>query len=319
MRQAGSGERPTIVVLGGINMDIFAVAPRLPETGETVVGSRYFITPGGKGANQAVACARLGALCRMVGRVGADAFGHELLDSMARAGVDVSGVAEDTEHASGVAILDVEETTGQNRIIQVPGANWATGPEDAARAVAAMEGAHALMLQLEVPPQVSLEVARQAHARGCWVVLDPAPARPFPLEMWRYLHVMTPNETEAEPLVGLPVTGLQEARAAARDLRLGGAPAAVVKLGEKGAAWADRHGEGILPAYPVRAVDTVGAGDAFNAGLAVALAEGRPMQEALRWAMAAGALAVTRPGAQEAMPTRAEVEALLGGGGLPRH
>jgi len=302
-----------IVVLGGINMDLVVRTPRFPRPGETVVGRDFFTTPGGKGANQAVACARLGARTALVGRVGADLFGPRLLGDLEREGVDASGVAQDPEAPSGVALIAVDDT-GQNQIIQVPGANARCGSEEVERVARALVGADLLLLQLEVPPEASLESARRARALGVGVVFNPAPARPFPPDLLALTDWLTPNETEAEALVGFPVRGPQEEERAVRAL-LDRAPlrGVVVTLGERGAVWGTREGMGRVPAFPVRAVDTVGAGDAFTAGLAVALAEGRPFPEAVRFACACGAVCVTRPGAQVSMPRREEVEALLRG------
>ncbi len=302
--------QPTIVVLGSINMDLVAITARVPVAGETVVGQRFFTAPGGKGANQAVAVARLGARARMVGRVGRDAFGPVLKAGLEASGVDVSGVAEDAAASSGIAMIIVD-AAGQNRIIAVYGANMACDQAQLEAARAALAGADALMLQLEVPLEVSLEAARYARATGVRVVWDPAPALALPPEAYRAVDVLTPNQTEATTLTGVEVVDLASARAAAEALLDMGAAAAVVKLGERGAYYASRDDSGHVPAYRVKVVDTVAAGDAFGGALTVALAEGRGLKEAVRFGAAAGALAVTRPGAQEAMPTRQEVEALM--------
>ena len=203
----------SIVVLGGINMDLVAYASRFPEPGETVVGARFLTYPGGKGANQAVAAARLalrgaeglGVKVKMIGRVGGDAFGREMLDSMAAAGVDVTGVAVDLEASSGIAAINID-ASGQNRIVQVPGANHVCGQEEVELAGEALVRAAVLMLQLEVPLEVSLAAARQAASQGVAVVLDPGPALPLPAELYGYCSYITPNETEAEALVGFPIT-----------------------------------------------------------------------------------------------------------------
>ena len=302
-----------MVVLGGINIDLVVRTPRFPRPGETVVGRDFFTTPGGKGANQAVACARLGARTALVGRVGADLFGPGLLRDLGAEGVDTAGVATDPEAPSGVALIAVDDR-GQNQIIQAPGANARCGPGEVEAVARALEGADLLLLQLEVPPEVSLESARRARAKGVGVVFNPAPAKPFPPALLDLTDWLTPNETEAEALVGFPVAGPGDAERAVRAL-LERAPlrGVVVTLGEQGAVWGTREGEGYVPAFPVQAVDTVGAGDAFTAGLAVALAEGLLLAEAVRFACACGAVCVTRPGAQVSMPRREEVDALLRG------
>jgi ribokinase len=304
----------SVVVFGSINMDLVARAPRLPAPGETVAGSGFFTAPGGKGANQAVAAARLGAATRMVGRVGADGLGGELRDALRAAGVDDAGVLA-TAGPSGVALIAVADD-GQNTIIVVPGANGAVGAEDLGRLERALDGARVLLLQLEVPLEAVVAAAAAARRRGVTVVLDPAPAPAagLPDELYRLADIITPNETEAAALVGFSLGDEAAAARAAAWLceRTGGA--ALVKLGARGALLAAPDGERRLDPFAVAVVDTVAAGDACNGALGAALAEGRPLAEAARWAMAAGALAVTRPGAQGAMPSRDELLGLLGPG-----
>ena len=300
----------SVVVLGGINMDLVTVSRRAPEAGETVVGDRFLTYPGGKGANQAVAAARMGARVSMAGRVGGDSFGQELLGHLRSAGVDVAGIEVDAGTSSGIAVINIDSST-QNRIVQVLGANATCGPAEVSRAVAALEHVSVLMLQLEVPLAASLAAARIAASMGRTVVLDPGPACPLPDEMYGYCSYITPNETEAEALVGFPVVDPASAARAVEEMLARGAGCAVVTMGALGAYYSDGSTSRYLPAHPVVAVDMVAAGDAFNGALAVALAEGMDLDEAMRWAMAAGALAVTRHGAQDSMPRRAEVKAFL--------
>ena len=307
-------EPSRIVVLGGINMDLVATVERFPVPGETVVGRAFTTYPGGKGANQAVAAARLGARVSMIGRVGDDTFGRQLKDGLALEGLDVSGVGVERGMASGIAVIQID-ASAQNQIVQVWGANQRCGSEEVERAEAALAGALVLMLQLEVPVEVSLKAARAVRAHGSLVVLDPAPATGLPLELYALCDCITPNETEAEALVGFSISDTDSAHRAAEELMKRGAKAAVIKMGERGAYYLAEGEGGQVPAFPVKAVDTVAAGDAFNAGLAVALAEGRALGEAVRWGTAAGAVAVTRTGAQDAMPRRDEVEGLLRGAG----
>ena len=196
-----SQKQPSIVVLGGINMDLVTVSPRFPQPGETVVGTRFITYARGKGANQAVAAARMGARCAMVGRVGGDNFGTQLLDGLAMAGVDVSGVGVNPDQSSGIAVIGVDET-GQNCITQVLGANNTCGSEEADSVRRALPGASALLLQLEVSPELSLEVAGDAKAMGITVILDPGPVRSVSDELLGICDVITPNETEAQALVG---------------------------------------------------------------------------------------------------------------------
>jgi ribokinase len=299
----------SVVVFGSINMDLVVRAPRLPAPGETLTGHTFFSVPGGKGANQAVACGRLGMLTKMVGRVGQDVFAVALRESLAAAGVDIAGVVA-TEGPSGVAAIAVDDAA-ENTIVVVPGANGAVGAEDVARLDAALAGARVLLLQLEVPLDAVVAAARAARRRGVTVVLDPAPARELPAELYPLADIITPNETEAGILLGFPVRDEAAAERAARGLLARGVGRVVLKLGGRGVYAADPSAGALHPAFPVTPVDTVAAGDAFNGGLAAALSEGRPFEEALRWGLAAGAISVTRAGAQPSMPSRAELLALL--------
>lgn len=305
------GGPAAVVTLGGINMDLVAYAARFPGPGETVVGQRFITYAGGKGANQAVAAARLGAHSAMVGRVGDDLFGPQLRAGMEAAGVDISGIGIAAGESSGIAVISVD-AAAQNRIVQILGANLHCGAAELAAVERRLPGAAALLLQLETPPELSLAAARRAAALGVRVILDPGPVRSFPEELLRLSDVLTPNETEAEALAGFPVGGPEAAARAAQRLLARGAGAAVIKLGAQGAFYAAADGmAGLQPPFAVAAVDSVAAGDAFNAALAVFLAEGQPLDAAVRAGAAAGALAVTATGAQDAMPTRAAVEALL--------
>ena len=305
-----SGSAPTIVVLGGINMDLIGVASRMPSPGETVVGERFYTAPGGKGANHAVAAARLGANVRLVGRVGADSFGPTLLEGLRGYGVDVEGVAEDPDSASGVAMI-LLDSHRQNHILAVYGANAACDGAQLEAAKRALDGADALLLQLEIPFDVSLAAARHARSRGVRVFWDPAPALDQIRSAYDTIDVLTPNQTEASFLTGLDVTDVGSAAAVAEALLALGVTLAVVKLGELGVYYASGSESGHVEPFKVEAVDTIAAGDAFGAGLAVALCEGKSIRDAVQFGAAAGALAVTRPGAQEAMPDRHEVEALI--------
>ena len=308
-------DSPSIVVLGGINMDLVTVAERFPEAGETVVGSRFLTYPGGKGANQAVAAARMGVATAMVGRVGDDIFGPQLIESLAASGVDVSRVGVELGASSGIAVVNIDAST-QNRIIQILGANTTCGQAEGERVMEALEEASTLMLQLEVSVELSLDVARQAAAMGKRVILDPGPVRSLPQEFYTCCSVITPNETEAQALVGFPVTDVPSAARAASALLERGVEAAVVKLGAQGACYATGQGGQHVPAIPVEAVDSVAAGDAFNGALAASLTAGDSLERAMRLATAAGALAVTKFGAQDSMPLRHDVEDLLARHGL---
>ncbi|MDA0769183.1 MAG: ribokinase [Chloroflexi bacterium] len=306
----GSVNAPIVVVLGSINMDLVATMPRMPVSGETIMGDSFHTTPGGKGANQAVAAAKLGANVRMVGRVGNDAFGPTLLDGLRGHGIDVSGVAIDPSNSTGIAMI-LLESNGQNRIMAVYGANMGCDNAQLEAATRALEGADVLLLQLEVPLEVSLAAAEYARSQGIRVVWDPAPARELPVEAFVAADILTPNQSEAEILTGIRVVDVDSAEAAARAILAKGTSVAIVKLGEEGLVFATKDQVRHLPAFDVNVVDSVAAGDAFGGGLAVGLGEGKALLDAVRLGMASGALAVTMSGAQEAMPTRQEVQALI--------
>jgi ribokinase len=304
---------PHVTVVGSLNMDLVVRAPRIPQPGETIIGSQYRQVPGGKGANQAVAAARLGAHVSMVGRVGHDAFGQALLENLARDGVDHSSVLRHEGAATGVALIVVDDA-GQNSIVVASGANARLSPGDVEAAEAAIRRADVLLLQLESPLETVTWAAEMAQARGLPVVLNPAPARPLPDSLLAMVNVLVPNESETALLAERPVTDRAQAEAAAHALLELGVGAVILTLGERGALLAEPDGVTHVPAFEVTPVDTTAAGDAFVGGLAVALAEGRALAEAVRWGSAAGALATTKEGAQPSLPTRDAVEALLTGG-----
>jgi ribokinase len=301
----------TVLVFGSINMDLVARTPRLPAVAETITGYEFFTAPGGKGANQAVAAARLGAPTKMVGRVGADAFGPELRQNLEAAGVDTSPVFTDTTVSSGVAIIAVDDQA-QNNIIIIPGANGQVGAEDVQRLEQNLPGAKVLLLQLEVPLEAVTAAAQLARQHGVTVILDPAPARDLPLELYAVVDLLTPNEVEAAQLVGFSVKTPADADRAATVLRGRGVETVIIKMGALGVFYAQASGEkSFVPAFKVEAIDTVAAGDAFNGGLAAGLVAGKALPEAIRWGAAVGALSATKRGAQPSMPTQAEFEAFL--------
>jgi ribokinase len=301
----------TVVVFGSLNMDLVVRTPRLPAAAETITGHEFFTAPGGKGANQAVAVARLGAPTKMVGRVGGDAFGRELRQNLTAAGVDVSAVFTDTTVSSGVAVIAVDDNA-QNNIIIVPGANGQIGLADLDRVQTSLAGAKVLLLQLEVPLDAVVAAARLAHERGITVVLDPAPAQELPPELYTLVDIITPNEIEAGQLVGLAIKNPEDAAGVAKMLLSLGVQTVMVKMGALGVIYAQAESEPIfVPAFEINAVDSVAAGDAFNGGLAAALVAGQPLPEAVRWGAAAGALSATKMGAQASMPPRAEFDAFL--------
>ncbi|MBA3468966.1 MAG: ribokinase [Herpetosiphonaceae bacterium] len=299
-----------VVVFGSINMDVVVRLPRFPNPGETLFGHSFFTAPGGKGANQAVAAARLGAMTRLIGQVGADAFGATLLATLQVDKIDIAGVISQPGQSSGVAFISVDDRA-ENRIIVVPGANASIGAAHLARLDAALDGAHVLLLQLEVPLAMVVEAARLARQRGVLVVLDPAPAQTLPTELYALTDILTPNQVEAAMLVGHPVESDADVAQAAQTLLERGVSIVVIKLANKGVYWTDGITAQFVPAFRVVAVDTIAAGDAFNGALAAALAEKQPAHTAISWGMAAGALAVTKSGAQPALPDRTAVMLLL--------
>lgn len=285
---------------------------RFPDAGETVVGNSFAIFPGGKGANQAYAAARLGGKVSMVGQVGNDSHGEWLRQQLASTGVDVTHVQADNAVATGVAVIGVD-SSGQNRIVIAPGANGTFGVERWQACAALVTSGDIVLLQLEIPLATVAHTAQLAKRAGAVVILDPAPAQEIGAELWQWVDYVTPNETELAILTGSLEGPLERSVAAARaaTLRALGARRVLVKMGASGALLLDERGEHYWPAIPVQALDTTAAGDAFNGAFAVALAEGQSEEEAGRFATAAAACSVTRCGAQPSMPLRAEVEALL--------
>jgi ribokinase len=295
-----------IVVVGSVTMDMVTRTPRIPKIGQTVIGTGFETTPGGKGANQAVAAARLGYPVHMVGKVGEDAYGPALLANLAGAGVDTSAT-ETTAGPSGLAPIFLS-AAGENSIVVVPGANGKVDSATVDRHAALIRSAGMVLCQLEIPiDTISHTLALCAEA-GVPVMLDPAPAAPLPDAIWSQVAWFTPNETEAAFYLGETL----EVEDGAKRLLAKGLHGVALKRGAEGAYVAVAGGKAAwVPPFHVEAVNTVGAGDCFNGAFAVALLEGRDPWEAARFASAAAAISVTRPGAQESMPARAEVDAFL--------
>jgi ribokinase len=305
-----NNQRPRICVVGSSNIDLTFRTPRLPRPGETLVGTAFQLGFGGKGANQAVMAARLGAAVTMISRVGRDVFGEQTLRNYREQGIDTTHVRIDAHHSSGVAGIVVDDAS-QNCILIVPGANFALTPQDVQAATPAIQAADALLAQLEVPLEPTLEAFRVARRAGVRTILNPAPARPLPDELLQLTDLCVPNEMESEWLTGRAVTTVEEAEATARAWLRRGTRAVIITLGERGAVAVAGGATERFPAVGVNAVDSTGAGDAFIGSLAVFLAEGRSLPEAVRWANAAAALSVTRPGTQTSLPARAEFEAFF--------
>ena len=300
-----------IVVIGSSNMDLVVNVARQPVAGETVMGQSFFVNPGGKGANQAVAVKRLGGDVTFVTKIGKDLFGQQLRAHYADEKMDLTYVLTDEKNPTGVALITVEEH-GENRIVVVSGANAGLDVAELDFLQSLIDQCDYILLQLEIPLTVIGEVIRLARKAGKRLVLNPAPAMPVPDDWLDGLFLITPNETEAEKLTGIRVADEDGARQAAACFLAKGVRNVVITLGERGALVASGEAMTLVSAGKVRAVDTTAAGDVFNGALVVALAEDRLLCEAARWACTASAIAVTRKGAQESAPYRDEVDNLFG-------
>ena len=302
----------TIAVFGSVNVDVTGFCERLPRPGETVVGTRYSIALGGKGANQAAAIARLGYPVQMIGSIGDDSFGVTARTSLGALGVgcDHLGVAEGAH--TGLALIGVD-AHAENSIVVITGTNGTVGEAEIDSAAATLAEAPVLLIQLEIPLAASLAAAAKVRRKGGLVILDPAPAptRGLSSDALSAVDVVTPNETETEALVGIKPDTIAEAAKASDLLRSRGVATAIIKLGRRGAYFRGRDAEGFVPPFAVKAVNSVGAGDTFNGGWGFALARGDDLPKAVRFAAACGALATTGRGGAEAAPTLAAVEALL--------
>ena len=299
-----------VLVVGSSNTDMIIRVPHIPKPGETILGDAFSMAAGGKGANQAVAAARAGGRVRFIARVGDDLFGRQALDGFAHDGIDVRSVLATSGAASGIALITVDER-GENSISVASGANALLSVADVEAAGDAFAAADIVLLQLESPLETVEAAARAAKGRGIPVILNPAPARDLDDGLLRGVSVLTPNEHEAAMLAGMEVESEQDMREAAARIRARGPRTVVITLGDRGVYASSEGFEGLVPAFKVVPVDTTAAGDVFNGALAVALAEKRPLPDALRFAQAAAAISVTRPGAQPSAPTRAEIDSFL--------
>ncbi len=301
----------SVLVFGSINMDLVACVPHLPLPGETLTGKEFSTIPGGKGANQAVAAARLGVPTHLVGRVGGDSFGQDLIAGLKESGVKCDRIQIDSSTSSGIALIEVEDS-GENRIVIIAGANGEVKPQDVEQLLDLLPTAQVLLLQLEIPLAAVCAAAKAAHQSGVLVMLDPAPApSSLPSDLYPLIDILTPNQVEAGQLVGFPVEDQATAEKAAGVLRSRGVKTVIIKLGAQGCLCATAEGNRWIPAFSVSVVDTTAAGDAFNGGVAAALAEGLSLQQALTWGTATGALSVTQSGAQPSLPNREELMRFL--------
>ena len=299
-----------ICVFGSLNVDMTLFVPRFNMPGETLTGTGMSIFTGGKGGNQAVACARLGAPVRMIGCLGDDANGAMYFDVLRKEGIDVTGMTICKGITSGVAFIEVVPE-GENRIALAVGANGRLTPEVARAQEEAIAECGVYLTQLENPLDAIIEGMKIAKAHGLLVVLDPAPAHPLPDEIFALCDYVTPNETELSILTGMAADTVEQAVEAARTLIKRGAKTVLNKRGAAGVLLVTADTARMIPGFRVNAVDTTAAGDSFNAGFAVGLAEELPIDDAIRLANAVGAISTTKPGAQAAMPSRAQAEALM--------
>ena len=301
-----------VVVVGSANVDFIIQVDRVPRLGETILGRDFLVSLGGKGANQAVAARRTGAEVTFVGKVGRDQHGAHIRKNLEGAGIDVTGLIEDASCHTGVAFILVDPAGG-NQIVVASGCNYHLTPEELESRDDLLAGV-ILLLQLETPLDTILCALQRVKQKGMRTILNPAPATALPLEYFSLIDFLTPNEAEASDLTGVSVTGLGAAEEAGVRLRDMGCGDVIITLGAQGSLWLGKDGAQHFPGFSVRTVDSTAAGDAFNGALAVALSEGKAMEDAIPFANAAGALATTHRGAQESLPDRFAIDTLLSSG-----
>lgn len=300
-------DKPKITVVGSSNMDLVVKSARIPAVGETILGGDFLMVPGGKGANQAVAAAKLGAEVYFIAKLGDDIFGAQSLDNFRREGVNTKHVIQTKEAPSGVALIMVDDK-GNNSIVVAPGANQKLSPADVKAAESDLALSGAVVAQLEIPLETIECAAQLANQSGVAFVLDPAPARELSAKLLKMMDVLTPNETEAQILTGLEVKDQDSARAAAERLLAAGVKTVILTMGVQGYLLADEEKMEFVTARKVEAVDSTAAGDAFTGSLAVGIAQGKTLSEAALFANYVAALSVTKMGAQPSMPTLQEVQ-----------
>lgn len=296
-----------IVVAGSSNTDMVIKADHLPGPGETIIGNTFFMNPGGKGANQAVAVARLGGDVTFIAKTGNDIFGKQSIQLFEEEGIKTDFIIADAKNPSGVAMITVDRNA-ENCIVVASGANGTMVPEDLEKAIGVIERAGIVLMQLEIPLKTVEYIANVAASKGAKVLLNPAPAVELPDSLLKNLYIITPNRKEAEMLSGIEVKNLDDAKEAAKSIKNKGVKVVVVTLGADGAVVVDDEMIMHISTYPVHAVDTTAAGDVFNGALAVGLAEGKDVLSAIAFACKAAALSVTKMGAQASIPRRAEVD-----------
>ncbi|QMW00953.1 ribokinase [Spirosoma foliorum] len=295
-----------ILVVGSSNTDMVVKTQKLPAPGETVLGGTFLMNPGGKGANQAVGAARLGGQVTFVAKVGNDIFGQQAVAGFQQEGINTSYILTDTEHPSGVALINVD-ASGENCITVAPGSNAHLQANETDAALQTASADALVLLQLEIPLPTVEHVVKQAAQQGLRVILNPAPAQELPADLFQHLFLITPNETEAELFTGVRVTDLPTAKQAAQKLHEMGVSNVVITLGSKGAYFSTGTEDQLIETATVKAIDTTAAGDCFNGALTVGLAEGQSLPDAIAFACKAASISVTRMGAQASMPKREEV------------
>lgn len=299
-----------ILVIGSSNTDMIIKMKKMPKPGETVIGGKFSTAAGGKGANQAVAAARAGGSVQFIGRVGSDIFGETALKGFIEDGLNVDHVIKDTVEPSGVALIFVDENA-ENSIAVASGANAALSPQDIKDCEHIISNAEILLMQLETPMNTIETAANIAAKNNVKVILNPAPAQKLNKELLKNISIITPNETEAELLVGFPITNEKDAESAAKVLMELGIKTVIVSLGSKGAFVLSDTFRGVVPSFSVKAIDTTAAGDVFNGAIAVGLSEGKNIKDAVVFANAAAALSVTKMGAQTSAPRREDIDKFI--------
>jgi ribokinase len=299
--------KPRITIIGSSNTDMVVKADHLPVPGETILGGTFFMNAGGKGANQAVAVARLGGNATFICKTGNDIFGRQSIQLFKEEGIDTSCLVSDSDNPSGVALISVDKQ-GENCIVVASGANATLKPADIETSLEIIMGSSQIMMQLEIPVATVAYIAEKAFKKNIPVILNPAPACALPDEVLNYVDIITPNETEAEMLSGIKVFDTESAKAAAKKIRDRGVKTVIITLGSKGALVLHEDKYSIIPTQEVDAVDTTAAGDVFNGALVVALSEGLDILKATAFGCMAASLSVTRSGAQASIPRKIELE-----------
>jgi ribokinase len=295
-----------IIVIGSSNTDMVIKAEKFPLPGETILGGEFFLFPGGKGANQAVAAARLGGKVTFIAKVGNDIFGEQALQQFKAEGIITDYVVKDPKHPTGVALITVD-AKGENTIVVAQGSNGKLSAEDVNKGAGEFAMASFILTQLETPLDTIMHVAKISSANGKKLILNPAPAQELPASLFPYLYLITPNETETEVLTGIKISDQSSIKQAAEKLRDKGVANVIITLGSEGAYLYQDGSGAIIPTRKVKAVDTTAAGDVFNGALAVALAEGNTLKQAVEFANHAAAISVTKMGAQSSAPYRKEI------------